>query len=316
MVPIFIWFAWLSTQKNFARIFSVSTNIWADLSPFRTEFIGVVWSWIPLSDQFPTTSYNYQKAILILLLMITMITVMVSIIRIKKNDLQNHLMERQLRFCFILIAFIISYAFVLVLAYLTALPRPDIDTRMLLPVELAFLLIIFILISFFRNTWSHVRGVNILNILALVFLVSSFPATIELTTKFHLFGYGYTSKYWRNSQMIKAVQGLSPEIALISNEAAVLLFYTGRPAYEIPELIYSESLSEEFTRFGEDPNDQAQKMFKNNNAALVLFDSIYYQFEKLDDTHPQERLDAFIQGMNVFADYADGTIYFYNPTAP
>lgn len=154
-----------------------------------------------------------------------------------------------------------------------------------------------------------------LQMLPLIYFIAYLPSSMGILEDYHQAGFGYTSKYWQESPTVKAVQELPPDVALISNEAAVLLFYTGRTSYEIPELIYS-NYPLEFSRYGDNPNDQAQRLFRENKAALVLFDDIYFQFERLDDSNAHERLEAFIQGLYVFSDYADGTIYFYTPNTP
>jgi hypothetical protein len=67
-----------------------------------------------------------------------------------------------------------------------------------------------------------------------------------------------------------------------------------------------------YIHYGDNPDDQAQKLFRENKAALILFQSIFYQFQRFDYSHAQDRLNAFVQRLHVYGEYPDGTIYFYN----
>lgn len=311
IIPLVAWFIWLNGQKNTARIFHMSSHIWSDLGPLRKDVIGITWSWLPFSDKLAPISYNSQKYILLFILLL-IASLIILIKRRQKNwGRENHIVILAATFGVFILAYLLSLAF----AYIFTVPQPDIDQRILLPVHLAGMVLILGLLSYIVNLGSQLKTLRYLQLLPLIYLITFLPGSFGILQDYHQAGYGYTSKYWRESPTVKAVLEMPPNIALISNEAAVLQFYTERPVYEIPELIYSEHPME-FSHYGDDSNDQAQKLFRENKAALVLFDDIYYQFERLDTTNAQERLDTFIQGMNVYADYGDGTIYFYTTYTP
>jgi hypothetical protein len=126
----------------------------------------------------------------------------------------------------------------------------------------------------------------------------------------HRDGAGYTGIRWRNSGTIEGMQELSPNIPIITNEPAAVLFLTGRTAYEIEELSRTAPLTD-YVRYGEELDDPVQQLFREDGAALVLFDSFYWQLYPIYDDETPLRLEAFTQGLRLVSDSWDGGIYFY-----
>jgi hypothetical protein len=54
-----------------------------------------------------------------------------------------------------------------------------------------------------------------------------------------------------------------------------------------------------------------QTIFRDQNAALVLFDTAYWEFYAIYGEKAHQRMKAFTEGLNLYADYRDGAIYFY-----
>jgi hypothetical protein len=66
-------------------------------------------------------------------------------------------------------------------------------------------------------------------------------------------------------------------------------------------------------RFGDDPTDSVQKAFRENGDALVLFNSSFWQFNKIYGDQTNQRLDNLTQGLYLYAQLRDGAIYMYSP---
>jgi hypothetical protein len=88
-----------------------------------------------------------------------------------------------------------------------------------------------------------------------------------------------------------------------------ILLHADQWPYGIEELSRQEPLSV-FTRYG-DGGGEDQKLFREDGAALVLFDSAFNQFSSLYPQQEQERLEALIDGLSAFSEGNDGAIYFY-----
>jgi hypothetical protein len=162
------------------------------------------------------------------------------------------------------------------------------NSRTFLPIQLAVCGDIFA--SFFYSPWKSQISREYPHHPALVISILS-TDSLDIVSQYHQDGAGYTAKAWRNAEIISKIEQLPVDTTLISNESAMVLFFTGRPAYDITELI--DHAPQTITdRYGDDTNDHPQKEFHENGAALVLFYSIYSQLQELygDQTQSLENL--------------------------
>ena len=134
-----------------------------------------------------------------------------------------------------------------------------------------------------------------------------------MVTLYHREGAGYTAKAWRNASILSLVEKLPGNIPLISNETALLLFSTGRPAYELSELA-DHTIQTITNRYGDNLADPAQIIFRENGAALVLFNTRYQQFQELYGNQSIPRMENLTSDLSLYAQTAEGEIYFYSPT--
>jgi hypothetical protein len=207
--------------------------------------------------------------------------------------------------------FTLAYLFVLGFSYIFRVPTPDLIVRTLLPVHIATLLGLLCLILFFIQTWSSHKWLVLFPIfLILGFSISYLHDTQDIISIYHQSGFGYTSRDWRNSETIRAIKQIPSNIPLISNESALVLFYTGRPAYDIAELMSDEP--QDLTQhYGDDPTDPAQKAFREDNAALILFYSSFWQYQKLYGDQANLSMDYLTQDLSIANKFADGSVYYF-----
>ncbi len=140
--------------------------------------------------------------------------------------------------------------------------------------------------------------------------ISYLHDSVNIVSQYHQYGSGYTSKAWRDSTIFNVIEQLPRDIPIISNDSALLLFYTGRPAYDISEIVDQEPQNITI-RYGDEPNDPPQKIFRENGAALVLFNSILPQFQQLYGDQYIPRLENFTRDLSLYAHTSDGEIYFF-----
>jgi hypothetical protein len=210
-----------------------------------------------------------------------------------------------------MVIFVLSYLFVLAFSYIFRSPTLDLIARTLLPAQIAVLLGLFSISLFFIQSWHSIKWLLIIPILLIVSIsISYIQNSIDLVSSYHQSGYGYTSSRWQNSEMIKAIKNIPDNFPLISNDSSLVLFYTGRPAYDISELMNHEPQNLT-TRFGDDQTDPAQNEFRENGAALILFKSSYWQFHEIYGDDTDQRLDHLTKDLRVSDQYADGEIYYY-----
>jgi hypothetical protein len=310
-LPTIGWLIWLKTQSLNVR--SAPTNVnWGDqFTKFRLAAMEIFWSWIPFTSLLPRYSYNLARNLFIIFFLLALVLVSLTVWKMLKNNQKVLDPTNGSIFSVLMIFLALAYLFVLAFSYIFTYPSPDLISRTFLPVQLAVILGIFSLILFFIRPWQNAKWlISIPVFIAVVISISYLHDSLDLVARYHQNGAGYTAKAWRNAPIFNQLEHLPGNISLISNESALVLFYTNRPAYDISEII-DRSPQTITSRFGDDPNDTPQKAFLENGAALVLFNSIRPQFDQLYGAQSASRLENFIRGLSLYSQTEDGAIYFY-----
>ncbi len=314
-LPTVGWLIWLRTQSLGVRSSPINAN-WGDqFTKFKLAAMEIYWSWIPFTSLLPRYSYNLARNLIIIFLLLVLVLIGLTVWKNHKNKQKLLDPTNGLILGGLMIVLAVAYLFVLAFSYIFTYPPPDLINRTFLPVHLAVLVGIFSLILFFIRPWQNARWlISIPIVLALGISVSYLHDSLNLVSSYHQGGAGYTSKAWRNAIIIKQVEQLPTDIQLISNESALVLFYTGRPAYDLSELagLAPQTIT---NRYGDDPNDIPQKVFRENGAALILFNTSYQQFQELYGDQSIPRIENLTKDLTLYSQTADGEIYFY-PSTP
>ncbi|MFV2044806.1 MAG: hypothetical protein ACC700_16420 [Anaerolineales bacterium] len=312
LVPLLLWLGYLELAQSGTspRLFDLPENLWSELAPFRIAFVDVTWNWIGFPAEATRLSYR-AKLIAIPSVAAMMAIALMARKRIpitnKGNGDQSSVIVPA-----ILMILIFSAAYVALLAYTYAffIPKPDLNIRIFSPYLLAgtaaILMAMFSITSIERiRKWqallfaSLILGVSIIRLSGIVSLVSDL----------HHKGRGFTGLSWQSSGTMEAVYLLDPNIPLVSNETAAIMLLTNRSPFEIPELESNVPSPTNFA-FGEG-DTRAELAFREEGAALVLFDNFQWQMRALHGERTSERLDAFVDGLFLYSDFLDGSIYFY-----
>jgi 4-amino-4-deoxy-L-arabinose transferase-like glycosyltransferase len=313
-LPTIGWLTWLKLQAFGARSFTINVNFWEQFIKFRLSVMEIFWSWLPFTSLIPRYTYNLARNFLIIFILLLLVLFCLTVWKMHKNHQKVFNPTTGLVLGFVMIIFTIAYLFILAFSYIYTYPPPDLIDRTLLPVHIAVLVSIFSLVLFFIRPWQSAKWLNIIPIfLAIGISISYLHDSVDIVSQYHQSGAGYTSRDWQASTTIRMVEQLPPNIPLISNESAAVLFYTGRPAYDISEIVDHEPQSLT-SRFGDDPNDPAQKAFRENGAALVLFTSGLLQLQQLYGDQAILRWKNLTRGLSLYAQTGDGAIYFYPST--
>ncbi len=76
---------------------------------------------------------------------------------------------------------------------------------------------------------------------AVLILGLQLPGTLHWLTHLHREGVGYSSRGWRESELIRRLTFLDSSIAMFSNAPDVIYTFLGRPAQMIPRKVYPDS---------------------------------------------------------------------------
>jgi hypothetical protein len=118
----------------------------------------------------------------------------------------------------------------------------------------------------------------------------------------------------RNNGFIEYLDRLPESTPIITDKTAVILYYTGRPAYPIQEFFSTQGQASP-QPFGSDPNDETQRVFREEGGALVLFWTVFSEFKGLYGDQASDRYAIFVDELYLAYDTPGVKIYFYKRPA-
>jgi hypothetical protein len=210
--------------------------------------------------------------------------------------------------------FIVVYLLVLAVAQVFTFPPITLASRMLSPVHLAALILVCGLAHLALVVGGSARRLVWLAAAAgLLVLMSSYALRSALIAReYHRTGIGYNEISWRSSATVAALRQLPNNVPLISNEVTAIMYLAGRPAYALQEIYQTQPAPEPFLAYGEG-QDPAQRVFREQNGALVLFSANLGSDFSMYGERAQQRLEALTRGLYPYFQGEDGAIYFSEP---
>lgn len=284
-------------------------NLWAALEPVRAAYTDLIWGWLPLRLLMPISAYRPRATLLLALSAILACLVGWPALRTNRCAAKPKAHAFVSVAALLLVLFAALHAFVVAAGFLVVgLPKSALE-RILVPSQVTFVtgvvLALYALLMHLRNSLARL-ALPLLLIVPLVW--SGWPSTWHYVRQLHEEGWGYTNRSWQQSPIVDALRALSPSLSIVSNDIDAVTFYGERPAFPIPELQAGRSTSA-WAPFGEDPQSEAESLFAEGRAALVLFSQGRYQFSQLYGDRAPERLRLLVEGLRVVYEGPDGGIY-------
>jgi hypothetical protein len=210
--------------------------------------------------------------------------------------------------------FLLTYTSLIFMTYLTTYPPITLDNRMFSPAHTGVLILlpIFLWSAGTRLFPPKSRWITILPVvLVMGFVLWYASRDIRIVKQNYEQGLGYTSPAWRNSELIAWVRQTPPETKLITNETMAVLFLTGRTAYPFAE-IYLDHPLESYMAYGSDSEsqDSAQKLFRESQTPLVLFNTVDTQFQSIYGSQTSLRIQKLVEGLKKDFQGSDGAVYY------
>ncbi len=222
--------------------------------------------------------------------------------------------DERLRSITLLLLLVLAYLAVILVVYVTTYPPITIDNRMLSPLHVSALLLLPLLAAVTVRRFSAQRWIRLVLLAALALGAAWFGwRTLRIVLINAEQGVGYSALEWRESQTRAALRAaVPPGMVIITNEQNALQYLDAITPYPLMEP-YQAAPSAVFTRYGEGDlsSDDAQRMFRQHKAVLVLFDTIYPQMESLYGARTNERVQVLTGGLEVLFHGDDGSIYAY-----
>lgn len=310
--PMLLWFAidYAYTGLIASRRYGTGQSMAEMISGFWDSFSNALLFWI-MPDSWVVNQRLPQLINQIIPPFILLVLVGWSVLVYIKAKQQGERQEKDLmRF---LGLFMIIYLLVIVVTRFSVFPIVAINNRMLSPFYVAALLQAVLLGEasaryWFSGSWKR-WALPLLFGLALLWYgwISAHVAN-QLSKD----GLGFSSRRWQRSELIAAVKLLPEDVLIVTNEPKAILLLTDRAPYSFEEIFSREPL-ENFTVYGEGPlsGDEAQQAFRHQGAALVLFNSVEQQMQRLYRDQTGERLGVLTGDLYRYFQGSDGSIYFY-----
>ena len=292
-------------------------NLWGRLAPARVALANTTWEWLSFEALFPPVDYRTKRSILIGIAILFFALSMYTIRKVKKNSQYQFLHNQCFQVATIFTLFTIIYtSFIAVTFLFVEEPRPAVTSRIFSPILIGALISGLSFSNFAVETLILRKLLLAIPAGIVLFITASnIGQSLELIADLHENGLGYTSRQWRGSDVISAMYELPDDVPLISNDFAAIKFFTGRSAFGILELEDHIRL-DVFHAFGEDVSDEVQKIFREEGAALVLFNRTLWKFQEIYSWNTAARWAALIEGLYPYHEGLDGAIYFYQIPKP
>jgi len=320
---VLLWFAWVYLNSHLVgyRSMHFDPGFQAAFQTFRIYTASTLWGWLPFVNH--QAGYNTQRISLLIVIVLlpgAYLAAMGLYAHCRRRWGQTPWLERAaagLRLGGSFLVFAEIYLACLAFSFEFTQPTPDINDRMLSPFHLAMLVVISTLVFALAtllaagSKWNKAAMAGSF-LIVILYVGQCYSSTYEIVATGHAAVAGYASPFWRNSPTIQAIRQLPDDVVIITNESALVLFQTNRPAYDFVEVYRSTPLPID-TRFEDDTTAAYQEVFHQNKAALVLFFTINSQLDRLYFSKTDQRIQLLTEELYLYHQFNDGAIYFYKP---
>ncbi|MBI9049631.1 MAG: glycosyltransferase family 39 protein [Anaerolineaceae bacterium] len=309
LCPVMIWAVvdMLLTNSISSRSVHGLEGMGARIVSFFINLKSVLLFWL-IPDSWILTPFYPQILNTILSIVFVTLIIIGSWFLFKKSKIDQHLKL----FGTALMLFFILYVLMTFVISLVTYPPITIGTRMFSPMYLmAFWLIALILyqisVAVKGRQWLYRATLAV----SIVLVFWSGWRGIRIVQDNHQTGLGFQSIAWQESDLIDYVNDLPEDQGLVTNEEMAVLFIAERNAYPFAEIYYDKPV-DVFTMYGEGQDvNVSETQFRDHGAYLVLFDSIYSQFEGMYAEKSEQRLQILTNGLDLIYQGNDGCIYQY-----
>jgi len=289
----------------------VQAPLWQILAPFRLAVVDHAWRWFNLSLLNASLDYRWQLLILFLftVIFVGLIAKGFSHLQRKGYSLKTN---THIRLFHALTLFLLGSVLILVVTYIfVAIPKPALNMRLFSAIEIFILFSVLCLGATFLRLFLRRQAALIgILLLSIVIVLPKLPATWSMIDDLHTNGRGYTNKRNWHSPLLAEIDALPSGIPLISNDPDLILFWTGRPAYGLPDTYLQEQTNDTLP-FGSDESSVIQIVFSQQDAALALFQTIYVELNPIHDEQTEVKVEAMLDGLDLKYDGWDGKLIFY-----
>ena len=238
-----------------------------------------------------------------------LVAVIIALLRVRKQRPDDWRMTSGMIYGALFCIFIVVYFVTITLSYSLTYPRISLVDRMFAPFNVSLIVIISLIIALLYQASRHLlpRLFIILLVVGLGWLFNiGAQAKIAQMIEYPLW---YVTI--NNNGVFEYLDQLPEPTPIITDKTSIILYYTGRPAYPIQEFFKSEGQAD-LQPFGSDVTDETQRIFREENGALVLFWTVFSEFGGLYGDQASARYAAFVDELYLAYDSPEVKVYFYD----
>jgi len=290
-------------------------NLWQATLPLRGYLTDSVWNWLGLNFIWEDPPYRLKLIGLGLLFLLVLALTLFFVLRFVRQYPQDSLIHQpvlQLGFLWLVLSLV--SAFILIFSYIYRFPKPDLFERILSPIQIGLILSGLALFEWMAQVMPARRIILALPWAVGILIIGiNLPGSLITANTLHQDGRGYTSRAWATSPTIQAVRNLPADTPLISNQPTAILFLTGRLTFDMVSTLWTAGMNKPGILYGDNGTDPNQVRFRDNHAALVVFDyGIMSQLQEENEENTRTLWDL-THGLFEYAHLEDGQIFFYSP---
>lgn len=195
----------------------------------------------------------------------------------KKKTAQKLIPSESTKILSVLTIFILLYLGLLAIAIVFIDAKILPTYRILSPAYISGLILIICLVDKFLYSAKETSIFKMVSILLVLIITGAYLFhEIKLATYIHDNGIGYSSKFWRQSEIIQKVKALPPGTLIYTNGTDAIYILAGKPATKLPAKVHpgpreiNENYLSEITKMKQE--------LKENNGVVVYLYSITWRW--------------------------------------
>lgn len=296
LLPVGLWFMdlFLKLDKVGGKRFSFDLSFFGSFfQSVFSEYL-VLRTWYPYYGIYPDRTINLLIEIFFTLLFLTIIMFGVYRVISRWKSPENH----HLSFL-ICLSHVILYLSFIASTHSITIPQIDIINRMLAPIFPLMMLLIASIFSMVNSQKNKFLWQFPLTIMIVISARYNYLITTQKVSEYYENGFGFNSREIQQSGFINELHNLEQGKPMISNSAALVLFYTNR---------FPLGISHFHTRQYGSSDGYGERTFREKHAPLIIH---LPDFRNSYGADADKLLETITTGLEQA--YADeiGAIYYY-----
>jgi len=290
-------------------------DLWQATLPLRGSLTDSVWNWLGLNFIWEDPPYRFKLFGLgLIFLLVLALTLFLGLRFVRQHPQDSLIYQPVVQPGLLWLVFSLVSALILIFSYIYRVPKPDLFERILSPIQIGLILAGLALFEWMAQARPARRIVLALPWAVGIWIIGiNLPGSFITAQTLHQDGRGYTSRAWVTSPIIQAVRNLPADTPLISNQPTAIHFLTGRLTYDMISSLWNAGMNGPGILYGDNGTDPNQVRFRDEHAALVVFDYGMPTQLQAENEENTRTLWDLTHGLFEYAHLEDGQIFFYSP---